>query len=518
MRTRRRFRPFLERLEARDCPSLTTTYSLGTLTLSGTPTGSAPGAQLLIQRMGGTNYQVSDNGITIGTFANVSSLRLNLQSYRENITVDLVGGTFPGSISMSLGKGDVDPSAMPGIVTPHPITITGGPGSVVTGSVTVQGGSGQEVLDIGQEPLPGSPIPVTVAGSVNFTGAPNAGFAGNAIVIGPGSVVGTDVVATQVSQVTVGSFTAAAGAVGRNLAVNDTNSTIGVSLDILGRVSGNVSVSGTNVGDFLVLDNNTPGPAGSVGGNFAANLGSGGGSGNFIFTDAGTTVGGGFTATGGNGGVFALFNGTIHGSLGLTFGSGTNTISTPGAVGQNTTLSLGTGTNMVTLDGTIGGQASVFTGAAANTIDTTGGTVGGAAVFNLGNGTNMLTLGGLLGSVSYTGGAGTNSIDLTGTVARSVVVNMGNGVNSFTLDVGAQILGPTLQYTGGTNSDTVVLQNGIINPFAVDVIFKAGTRSLTYTAGTEPARDFIDFGTGPGTKSLSIADPITWPHTVLNYP
>ena len=58
----------------------------------------------------------------------------------------------------------------------------------------------------------------------------------------------------------------------------------------------------------------------------------------------------------------------------------------------------------------------------------------------------------------------------------------GNGTNTFSLDptagtfAAAQVNGPTLSYTGGTFNDSVTLQNGIINTFAANVTFKAGSR------------------------------------------
>src|SRR5947209_4722749 len=104
MKRSTRFRPTLEALENRTCPAglLKVTYSLGTLTLNGSPTaGPAIGQNLTIRRVSGTNYQVLDNAATpinYGTYYITRDLRLNLTQFNTDINVDLNGGLFPGNI------------------------------------------------------------------------------------------------------------------------------------------------------------------------------------------------------------------------------------------------------------------------------------------------------------------------------------------------------------------------------------------------------------------------------------
>jgi len=179
-------------------------------------------------------------------------------------------------------------------------------------------------------------------------------------------------------------------------------------------------------------------------------------------------------------------------------------------------------------DGAIGGGLNInlATSASGSTINTTG-TIGHGVSMTLGNGSYSTSLGGQIGgNFSVNAGNGTNTIDVTGIVGGSALLTMGNGTNSFTLDTTGQILGPTLRYTGGTRSDTVILQNGLANPFALDVIFKGGSRTLTFNTNPNPggtpttvASSYIDFGTGPGgSKNLTFDSPISWPFTLLNYP
>jgi hypothetical protein len=98
MRLRRRTRLNLERLENRDCPSLTTVFRAGSLTITGVPLANDttnPGQEFVIQRMAGvgSTVQVFDqaavdstglvtSGTLIGNFNLTGTLTLNLSYYR----------------------------------------------------------------------------------------------------------------------------------------------------------------------------------------------------------------------------------------------------------------------------------------------------------------------------------------------------------------------------------------------------------------------------------------------------
>lgn len=393
--------------------------------------GNAVGQDLLIQRVAGTNFKVLDNAATpinYGTFTVTNGLRLNLTSFTTDINIDLNAGVLPGSVTIDLGNGDADAIA-PGMLAPHPVSIYDGSGmntGTINGGVTVLRGSGQEVVALGQiGPLDTNPTAhaIHINGGVTATASTQGGFAGNSLFVGPGTVVNGSVSDTQYSQMTVGAFGFTGGQVGGSLTVNLTNSPIGASVVVLGFVGGNLSVSGSNNGDFVAVRDPNPGGAGdvpgSIGGSFSVNLGSGF---NLVDMDPATFVGKSFSVTAGNG--TTLFGSPIFGF---------------------------------------------------------GGTVGGSMTLNFGNGPNTILFGGTAligGSLNLTVGNGANSIDLNGTVAGSVTATTGNGTNTFTVDTGAQLLGPVVNFKGGTGSNTVTIANAV-NSFALHVTFTNGTRSST---------------------------------------
>jgi fibronectin-binding autotransporter adhesin len=497
MQRRQRFRPLVERLESRDCPSLTTMYNAGTLTLSGVPT-AVPGEQLLIQRVSGTNYDVRDQapepftgtgGLDIGTFNITHDLHLNFTSFRADININLNGGTFPGSIFVNLGAGNKD-SFLPGLVTPHPVSVYGGTGSAVNGSISFQQGSGQEIFAVGQigfDTTSPATESVAVYGSVTATGSMASGFTGNSLFIGPASVVYGTVTGTQMNQVSVGAFLAPDGRVGGNLLINDSGSAIGADVTILGVIGGSVTVNGTNAGDTVALfDPTAPGTPGTIGGNLSALLGNGT---NFVTMDTGTAVGGSVTVMGGNGA------NTISGNL----LSGTPGFA--GTVGKSMTIGFGNGNNTIAL-----GSSNA---------------IGGGLNVTVGGGNNAITLANQVAALaSLSLGNGTNSVDVTGVMYSSFYVTAGNGTNTFTLDPGGQILGSTLSYRGGSGSNTVQILNGAANPFALNVTFVGGTRTIELGAGISLGSATLDFGTGPGTKNLLYDGGliVTWPQIVRNFP
>jgi hypothetical protein len=480
MHQRIRVRPLLEQLEDRNCPSFTTNFAAGTLTLTGTPLPTAPlsGQELLILRVAG-GYEVKDNananesgGVVLGTFAVTRDLHLNLLSYTKPIVIDLAGGPFPGSIYLRLGLGNIAP---PG--SPNPITITGGAGAQVNGSVYVSGGSGAEILDIGSPGV--APVPVAVAGSVYFTGNPGPVSSGNSLNISSGSSVGTDVIATQVSNVMVGPATTTpalpAGLVNRNLTVNAVGASSPASLALLGRIAGNLSLLGSNPADSLHLMN-----SGSVGGSVTASLAGGGN----LVTDAGTSVGGDFMASGGAGGVSTNFLGTMGGNLNLNFGNGANNIVLTGSVGKNVNVTMGNGLNNVFLKN--------------------GSFIGGNLTLNGGNGTDSITLGG-----------GTS-----GLIAGNVTVRLGNGSNVFMQSNNFAINGSSVSYYGGSGSNSVTIANPA-NGYNLYIntggTMGSATDTVNLSTVTNLGSATIVFGVLPGNKTWN-PPAISFPLTLTNFP
>src|SRR5258708_7366259 len=113
MKMTRRFRPVLENLENRYCPTLNLSYNAGILMLTGTPpTGPTNPQELHLSMPSAGVVRVQEvfsaSTLTLGNFANVRDLRLNLVSFNTNINFDLNGNAFGGNITYSLGRGDTD--------------------------------------------------------------------------------------------------------------------------------------------------------------------------------------------------------------------------------------------------------------------------------------------------------------------------------------------------------------------------------------------------------------------------
>src|SRR5262245_10517492 len=95
----------LEALEARWCPALTTSLNDGVLTISGTADN---GTISVVQdsTTAGT-ITVSDGTVAAdgGPFTGVTSIRLNLTSADDKVTIDLGGLALEGSVVANLGAG-----------------------------------------------------------------------------------------------------------------------------------------------------------------------------------------------------------------------------------------------------------------------------------------------------------------------------------------------------------------------------------------------------------------------------
>jgi hypothetical protein len=427
---RRPARLFLERLEQRDCPSLTVTLFGGSLNVSGSPTGA-----LAVTEATPGKLTVMDGTHSLGTYGVGGDLRLSLTNHPSTITVDLGGNTFTGNILISLGNGGTT-------TLPPEVSVQRG---TVGGNVTFLGGNGTETENIGGPAL--APIPVVVRGSVQATGKVSGGGdagPGDTLFIGPGSSVGGDVTTTQIDNVAVGQPALALTTVGGNVNVNDSGSGAALTVNIFGNVNKSVSVTGTSFEDNFVLQQASAGVGGNVLGNLYVDLGAGGTLGDSFLLDTGTTVGGSATlSTRGAPAVAApggfTVNGTVNGSLTANLGEGNDSFAFNAAasVAGNLSVTGGNGNNTVTAAGAVGGNLS-FTFGSGNDSVTVTSAPGGQLRWTSGNGNDSLTLAPTAASafnVNVHFGTGDDSLTLAGTASTlSGLVDGGGGTNVFTQD------------------------------------------------------------------------------------
>jgi hypothetical protein len=452
-RIQNRYRLLLEQLEDRVVPAKVT-FASGVLTIVGSPTG-----RLDVTATGSNAVTVTDNAgaVTYGNFSPVKSINLDLHTHPNIVNVNLNGNTLAASVFIDLGLGD------PNVSGTHPVNIFGG---TLSGSLTMQNGNGQENYSIG---LAGNPA--TILGNVFVTGKHGPG-GGNTLFVVDNSMVTGNLVVSKVDNVDIGTGTGtAAGIVSGNVSVVDSDSPDALSVNVLGAVNGNMSISGSNAGNIVTLIQSHGAGSGVVLGSLSANLETSPGLASDKFTmSANTLVGNNLTVTGAAGGEAVSLSGTVAG---------------------NATFNLGNGTNTITLGPTIGVLNQTFV---------------------------------IGGSVSTTMGNGTNTFDIKGSAASSIAGSvstiMGNGTNTFLMDGAAQVLGSTVSYRGGTVSDTVRIINGQLNNFALNVTFFTGTRTVELGAGITLGSMRLDFGTGAGTKTLQYDGGliVTWPSVILNFP
>jgi len=434
MPRRHGFRPWLDVLEDRHCPSLLISVAGSNLVISGTPT-----AALTITGAGGTTCTIMDGSHSYGTYA-ISNLTLNLQQYTAPITIDLKGQTLGGNVLLSVGQGNVSGAS-------EPILIEAG---TVGGSVTLAGGTGNENLRLGA-PV-GAANTLHVGGSVHFVG--HNGFAGNnnELDLNAGSSVGGSLSTTLVSTVEIGEASSGSQ-VGRGLSVNDYGALFPLTLEINGTstVSGGASVTGTSISSGGTGDRFIVGHAATIIGNTTANLGDGIN-------------------------VWEL-GGTFDGSVNLGGGGGVE----PGGGTALNTIELDDGNPLDT--GTFNGNLSATTGIGSTVLlFESGTTVNGNLNLNFGNGNNDLG-GGPFGGV------------FQGSVFGNITINLGNGNN--TASIGNAPIGGRFNWTSGNGNDSLTLDptnGGTIAPVTqtwnVNFHFGNGDDSLTLV-DTTPVPEYL---------------------------
>jgi hypothetical protein len=425
MRTRPSFRPRLDTLEDRVCPSLTLQTVGPDLAIRGTPATSLSG--LTITGVGGANFDVMDGVKDLGTYTIDRNLTLDLRHYNSPITLNLNGQALPGNITFDFGAGNVFSASRPISI------ISTAQGGTIGGSVKLVGGSGDETLNIGG---PGGLFPVSVLGNVTFSGRNGHGENNNTLAIFDGTSVGGNVTASLVSNILIGQSGGAGAFIGNNLSVYDAGarSEMALSINQGSLVAGRVWVIGTSQfnqrGDRFIVESGA-----AVNGKLTANLGSkanlwqlggtfnssvllyggggpqpnGGSALNTIELDNGAgslgKFNGSVTAIIGGGSTAFVFNaGTvITGNLNLAFGNGTHDLGGgslggvfAGSVNGNITISLGSGLNTGVID-TAPGRSLLWNSGAGVTNLTLGSAQAPANTFwrvnlHFGVGTNTLTL------------------------------------------------------------------------------------------------------------------------------
>jgi hypothetical protein len=429
------FRPQLDILEERTCPSLTL-HSIGpNLVIKGTPTTSLAG--LTITGTGGTNFDVKDGVKDLGTFSIAGNLTLDLKHYSAPITLDLNGQALGGNVVFDVGSGDTL-----GVARPISI-ISSVAGGTIGGSVKLVGGTGDETLDIG---APGVNDAVSVIGSLTFDGRNSRTGNNNTLAIFDGSSINGNVTALLVTDVEIGESASTGAFVGGNLSVHDKGSRndMTVAINQSSEVAGNVAVTGTSQfvaqGDSFVVETGA-----IIVGTTTANLGS-------------------------NTNTWKL-GGTFDGNVRLVGGGGAQPA---GGIALNT-IELDDGAlNTGTFNGSV--AATTSSGSTAFVFNT-GSKITGKLTLHLGDGTNDLG-GGNFGGV------------FAGTVAGNISISLGAGSNTAVLETAP---GGTLSWNSGAGTSSLTLGSATTQPnsfWKVNAHFGVGTNSLTL-APAAPGHQFL---------------------------
>ncbi len=423
-------RLLLERLETRDCPSLTVTSYFGNLTVTGTPTGA-----LMLQETSPDQFHITDGATNKGTFAGIDNIRVNLTRHADTVDIDVDGNRLGGNLSINLGNGDTT-----GISHPVSVYSSVANGSV-GGSITFLNGSGTETLNIGK-PTNGAAFTLAVGGSVTAVGRKSGGGnfgIGDTLFINPGSSVGGDLTTSQIDTVDIGELGGVA-TINGNVTIGDGGSGTFLAVEIFGNINHNVTVTGTVFDDVFSLQqaNAVPGGGGLIGGNLNVNFGLGAALGNFLLLDVGTIVGGSATLStqGGNANDAFIDNGTVSGDLIANMGDGNNSFSfsATAVVNGNMRINGGNGANDLTsFDGIVNGNLIIHLGNGANTAVFTNAPAG-QLIWTSGNGNNSLTLGDAATTTSQ---------------AWDIMVGFGNGNDTLAL--------------GTTGAGTIQTLNGLVS-------------------------------------------------------
>jgi hypothetical protein len=352
-------------------------------------------------------FNVTDNGLTIGTFANVfRDVRVFGSAADDNVTVDL-GGFSTRDVILLLGDGNNTIDVHNGVV--DFVTITGfgtwwgyGRGGFgndnislsglsVLASVAINTGDGTNSVTITDTAISGGlgiftgtgndTVVLSGATSANFTQVIDYGGPNDSLTVNSGVIL-NNLYTSAVNFVTLVAGSHIVGYVTDYGGANTPN-----SLTIGGMVDGNVFFGGSGAADTLDLA-------------------------------AGATVGGNVRTYLYGGNDVVTLDGNFAGNLYIDAGAGNDSISFNGQSGLSATIYLGDGNDTFTLNGTVG--ASGFT-------------------------TARLSL-----SASY--GNDQVTLSATSVINGSASINMGPGNDTATVDAAARFI--TAFIDGWYNTDT----------------------------------------------------------------
>jgi hypothetical protein len=478
MKRRPRFRPKVEQLEDRCCPSVTASITAGSLVI----TGSA--LDLTVTEISQDRFQVIADNITKGTFTVLHDVDINLSSGPSaQVTLDLDHNVAPGNVNIHLGSGSPT------------LSIFGG---TIEGNLNVVGGSGADSIELGGQigtgpfqpipftlpipptpplippllpllpastmanPIPGSfvrrpgDVPPTLGTSLRVEGNTSVQLGGNAqsiLRVDPWVELDGSLTAAQVGQIdlmlgsNVGGDVVLQGAAG------------GMSVNLTGDIQGSVSVLGGTGYDSFDL-----GSFGTIAGDLQT-------------VNVENVQLEGFSGVKGGVSVRGATNLQVAGQIGLGMtyvGVGhtqeTVTVQSSAMIGGDVGISLGSGSDTADLEGVIGGNLVVSAGAGFDTL-LLGGWVQHTATINLGSGVDTVVVSGTVGPVVGTtgelainGGLGRASLKFLGTAAvdGTLLVTLGSGNDIVAVDAGFQAAAGLVDGGGGRNGLSGTFPAGIV--------------------------------------------------------
>jgi len=465
MRVLRRPMLRLERLEARDCPTVSISLIAGNLTISGRPTGD-----LLLKAINNNQIQVQDGTKLLGTYNVPGNVTVQLSSRPGAVNFDVNGKTVNGNVLFNLGNGytgtGINPEDRSVNIYDGTVTTALGNGTI-RGNVTIQAGDGRELVGVGYiHKTVAVDQPLTIRGNLTVVGRASLPSDEN-FQLGEGSEVRGSVSVTHYDNVSLGSQ------------INTITS--------ITTVRGDVTITTAGVGGGLFAN---------LYGVFQQNV----------------TVNGAASSSTSNSFTLAppenTVNSVISGNLNVTFASALNgnLFNILGSAGTAVSQIFGT-TTLTSNNGALGGDDALLNGQFAKLV-----------TVNLGDGDNKLTVapaaqfnGDFVYTAAPTTGNGDNDLEFKGLYLGKLIINLGNGDN--TVDINAQV-NNTIELKAGNGNNTVTLDS-TNNIFNIDFLFGNGVDKVTLTTG-DTITGKIDFGGSVDIYVPNLANTLGL--TLLNLP
>lgn len=333
MSARLPFRPHLENLEQRDCPTVNIMIdAAGNFALSGIPDGP-----IELQMTADNAFDVTDNGVPVGSFTAIANVSITtLGGLDDEITLFMDDGfgaySLSGNLTINTGVGSDSISIESNFF-----------GSSIDGNINIYGGNNFFLNSFGFDPIfVGGNITINdqteqeigryeflanIGGNLSILGTPALPVIGNDVQLFFGSTIGNDFFArfgngnntftfdfeTYIGRnmtILTGSgddFVSFSGFAGGNLYYNAGSAITGNTLNLEGFLAGNLTMLSQGFFDDFVFW------TGQVGGNAYFNLGSSGLLGDVVdmFASAGL-YGSSFTYLGGVGSDFVNLDGEFN--------------------------------------------------------------------------------------------------------------------------------------------------------------------------------------------------------------